>query len=54
MALEAVKEITGAGASLAGKLWLFDGLSWRFAHRDAAGRSGLPRLRRLTYFFSSW
>ena len=27
MALEAVKEITGAGASMAGKLWLFDGLS---------------------------
>ena len=27
MALETVKEITGAGASLAGKLWLFDGLS---------------------------
>ncbi len=27
MALEAVKEITGAGTSLAGKLWLFDGLS---------------------------
>lgn len=27
MALEAVKEITGAGESLAGKLWLFDGLS---------------------------
>lgn len=27
MALEAVKEITGAGASLAGKLWLFDGLT---------------------------
>lgn len=27
LALEAIKEITGAGASLAGKLWLFDGLS---------------------------
>jgi len=27
MALEAIKEITGAGTSLAGKLWLFDGLS---------------------------
>jgi molybdopterin-synthase adenylyltransferase len=27
LALEAVKEITGAGTSLAGKLWLFDGLS---------------------------
>ena len=27
MALEAAKEITGAGESLAGKLWLFDGLS---------------------------
>ena len=27
MALEAVKEITGAGTSMAGKLWLFDGLS---------------------------
>jgi molybdopterin-synthase adenylyltransferase len=27
LALEAVKEITGAGASLAGKLWLFDGLT---------------------------
>lgn len=27
MALEAVKEITGAGHSLAGKVWLFDGLS---------------------------
>ncbi len=27
MALETVKEITGAGQSLAGKLWLFDGLS---------------------------
>jgi molybdopterin-synthase adenylyltransferase len=27
LALEAVKEITGAGDSLAGKLWLFDGLS---------------------------
>ena len=27
MALEAVKEITGAGQSMAGKLWLFDGLS---------------------------
>jgi molybdopterin-synthase adenylyltransferase len=27
LALEAVKEITGAGASLAGKLWVFDGLS---------------------------
>lgn len=26
MALEAVKEITGAGTSLAGNLWLFDGL----------------------------
>ena len=24
---EAVKEITGAGESLAGRLWLFDGLS---------------------------
>jgi molybdopterin/thiamine biosynthesis adenylyltransferase len=27
LALEAVKEITGAGESLAGQLWLFDGLS---------------------------
>jgi molybdopterin/thiamine biosynthesis adenylyltransferase len=27
LALEAVKEIAGAGDSLAGKLWLFDGLS---------------------------
>jgi molybdopterin-synthase adenylyltransferase len=27
LALEAVKEIAGAGTSLAGKLWLFDGLS---------------------------
>ncbi|MDZ4759841.1 MAG: HesA/MoeB/ThiF family protein [Alphaproteobacteria bacterium] len=27
MALEAVKEIAGAGESLAGRLWLFDGLS---------------------------
>jgi len=27
MALETVKEITGAGESLAGRLWLFDGLS---------------------------
>lgn len=27
LALEAIKEITGAGASLAGRLWLFDGLS---------------------------
>jgi len=27
MALEAVKEITAAGKSLAGRLWLFDGLS---------------------------
>ncbi len=27
MALETVKEITGAGDTLAGKLWLFDGLS---------------------------
>ncbi len=27
LALEAVKEITGAGTSLAGKLWLFDGLT---------------------------
>lgn len=27
MALEAVKEITGAAPSMAGKLWLFDGLS---------------------------
>mgnify|MGYP000494029207 CR=1 FL=1 len=27
MALEAVKEITGAGQSMAGRLWLFDGLS---------------------------
>jgi molybdopterin/thiamine biosynthesis adenylyltransferase len=27
LALEAVKEIIGTGASLAGKLWLFDGLS---------------------------
>lgn len=27
MALEVVKEITGAGTSLAGKLWLFEGLS---------------------------
>jgi molybdopterin-synthase adenylyltransferase len=27
LALEAVKEITGAGESLAGKLWLFDGLT---------------------------
>jgi len=27
MALETVKEITGAGQSLAGKLWLFDGLT---------------------------
>jgi molybdopterin/thiamine biosynthesis adenylyltransferase len=27
MALEAVKEIAGAGQSLAGRLWLFDGLS---------------------------
>lgn len=27
LALETVKEITGAGTSLAGKLWLFDGLS---------------------------
>jgi molybdopterin/thiamine biosynthesis adenylyltransferase len=26
MALEALKEITGAGTSLAGRLWLFDGL----------------------------
>jgi molybdopterin-synthase adenylyltransferase len=26
LALEAIKEITGAGESLAGKLWLFDGL----------------------------
>lgn len=27
LALEAVKEITGAGQSMAGRLWLFDGLS---------------------------
>lgn len=27
LALETIKEITGAGVSLAGKLWLFDGLS---------------------------
>jgi molybdopterin/thiamine biosynthesis adenylyltransferase len=27
LALEAVKEIAGAGDSLAGKLWLFDGLT---------------------------
>lgn len=27
MALEAVKEITGAGQSMAGRLWLFDGLN---------------------------
>jgi molybdopterin/thiamine biosynthesis adenylyltransferase len=27
LALEAVKEITGAGTSLAGRLWIFDGLS---------------------------
>jgi len=27
MALETVKEITGAGQSMAGRLWLFDGLS---------------------------
>jgi molybdopterin-synthase adenylyltransferase len=27
LGLEAVKEITGAGTSLAGKLWLFDGLT---------------------------
>jgi molybdopterin/thiamine biosynthesis adenylyltransferase len=27
MALEAIKEITGAGESLAGRLWLFDGLN---------------------------
>ncbi|HEV7691006.1 MAG TPA: HesA/MoeB/ThiF family protein [Hyphomonadaceae bacterium] len=27
LALEAIKEIAGAGTSLAGKLWLFDGLS---------------------------
>ena len=27
LALETVKEIAGAGTSLAGKLWLFDGLS---------------------------
>lgn len=27
LALEAIKEITGAGTSFAGKLWLFDGLS---------------------------
>jgi molybdopterin/thiamine biosynthesis adenylyltransferase len=27
LALEAIKEITGAGDSLAGRLWLFDGLS---------------------------
>ncbi len=27
LALEAIKEITGAGASMAGKLWLFDGLT---------------------------
>ena len=27
LALEALKEIAGAGASLAGKLWLFDGLT---------------------------
>jgi molybdopterin/thiamine biosynthesis adenylyltransferase len=27
LALETVKEITGAGASLAGRLWMFDGLS---------------------------
>lgn len=27
LALETVKEITGAGTSLAGRLWLFDGLS---------------------------
>ena len=27
LALETVKEITGAGQSMAGKLWLFDGLS---------------------------
>ena len=27
LALEAVKEITGAGTSLAGQLWLFDGLT---------------------------
>lgn len=27
MALEAVKEITGAGQSMAGRVWLFDGLS---------------------------
>ena len=27
LALEAIKEVTGAGTSLAGKLWLFDGLT---------------------------
>ncbi len=27
LALEAVKEIAGAGESLAGRLWIFDGLS---------------------------
>jgi molybdopterin/thiamine biosynthesis adenylyltransferase len=27
MGLEALKEITGAGVSMAGRLWLFDGLS---------------------------
>lgn len=27
LALETIKEIAGVGASLAGKLWLFDGLS---------------------------
>jgi len=27
LALEAIKELTGAGESLAGKLWLFDGLT---------------------------
>ena len=37
MALETVKEITGAGETLAGRLWIFDGL-----HGD--GRTiGLPR-----------
>jgi molybdopterin/thiamine biosynthesis adenylyltransferase len=27
LALETVKEIAGAGASMAGRLWLFDGLT---------------------------
>ncbi len=53
LALETVKEITGAGTSLAGKLWLFDGLSGDSRTVKLTPDPNCPVWWRLIYFFVS-